>query len=105
VVVRVLGLGECGQVSVVHEGSRYVAYVRYRDFTGRMRRVKRAGRSKAEASRLVLQAATDALDRDGDDQFTVRSTFSEAAAAWLVMFEVQVQRGTRSRRRWMSTAM
>ena len=94
--MKVLGLGERGQVTVVREGGRHVAYVRYRDFTGRMRRVKRTGRSKAEASRLVLQAATDALERDGDDQFTVRSTFSEAAAAWLVMFEAQVQRGTRS---------
>ena len=32
--MRVLGLGERGQVTVVREGGRHVAYVRYRDFAG-----------------------------------------------------------------------
>ena len=96
VVVKVLGLGEHGQVSVVREGSAYMAYVRYREFSGRMRRLKRSGRSKAEASRRVLRAVTVALGQDGDDQFTATSLFSEAAAAWLLMFEGLVARGVRS---------
>lgn len=94
--MRVLGLGEHGQVSVVREGTGYVAYVRYREFSGRMRRLKRSGRSKAEASRLVLRAVTTALGQDRDDQFTARSLFSDAAGAWLSVFEGLVARGVRS---------
>lgn len=94
--MKVLGLGEHGQISVVREGSAYMAYVRYREFSGRMRRLKRSGRSKAEASRRVLRAVTVALGQDGDDLFTPTSLFSDAAAAWLLAFEGLVSRGVRS---------
>ena len=44
----------------------------------------------------MLKAVTEALGQDGDDQFTARSTFSEAAAEWLTAFAGLVERGTRS---------
>lgn len=82
---------------MVRERSAYMAYVRYREFSGRMRRLKRSGRSKAEASRRVLRAVTTALGQDGDDQFTPTSLFSDAAAAWPLTFEEGlVSRGVRS---------
>lgn len=94
--MRTLGLGEHGNVSVVREGRRYVAYVRYRDFSGRGRRLKRAGRSKAEASRAVLRGVAEILNGAADDEFSARSRFSDATKAWLVMFAGLVERGSRS---------
>ncbi len=94
--MRPIGLGEHGEVSVVQEGRGYVGYVRYREFSGRMRRLKRRGPSKAAATRAVLQALTQVLGHEGDDVFSARSTLAEAADAWLVMFAALVERGTRS---------
>lgn len=94
--MKPLGLGEHGGLSVVREGSAFVAYLRYRDHAGRGHRLKRAGKSRAEASRRALKAYSDALGLTGSADFTARSTFDEAAALWLAAFEGQVQRGARS---------
>jgi integrase len=94
--MKPLGLGEHGGLTVVREGSGYVAYVRYRDYTGRGKRVKRSGRSKAEASRNVLKAVRAALGAASDGEFTAKSTLEEAARSWLVAFEGLVTRGARS---------
>jgi integrase len=94
--MKPLGLGEHGQITITREGSKYVAYVRYRDYAGRGRRLKRAGRSKAEASRNVLKAVREALSADGDAGFTRKSTLDEAARGWLSMFAGLVERGARS---------
>ena len=94
--MRPIGLGEHGEVSVVREGGGYVGYVRYRDFSGRLRRVKRSGRTKAAASRAILRAVTEMLGQEADEEFTARSLFSDAAGAWLAVFEGLVARGTRS---------
>jgi integrase len=94
--MRVLGLGEHGGISITHEAGGYVAYVRYRDYAGRGRRIKARGRSKAEASRRVLKAVRDALGADAEGEFTSRNTIEEAARGWLAMFEGLVERGARS---------
>jgi integrase len=94
--MKPIGLGEHGGISITREGGSYVAYVRYRDYAGRGHRVKRSGRSKAEASRNVMKAVREALGADNDGEFTAKSTLSDAAKGWLVMFEGQVARGARS---------
>lgn len=94
--MKPLGLGEHGGITVTREGSAYVAYLRYRDFAGRGRRLKRSGRSKAEASRNVVRAVREALGADGDGQLCSKSTFEDAARGWLATFEAQVARGARS---------
>jgi hypothetical protein len=63
--------------------------------TGRAR-IKRRGRSKAEASRNVLKEVREAPGADGNGEFTARSTLEEAARGWLRMFEGIVERGSRS---------
>jgi hypothetical protein len=83
-------------LTIVREGRAFVAYLRYRDYSGRGRRIKRSGRSRAEASREVLKAVKQALGADGDDEFTARNTLNEAAKGWLAMFAGQVERGARS---------
>ena len=45
-----LGLGEHGGLRIVREGRAFVAYLRDRDYSGRGPRIKRSGRSRAEAS-------------------------------------------------------
>ena len=77
--MKPLGLGEHGGISITREDGSYVAYVRYRDFGGRGRRIKRRGRSKAEASRNVMKALKDALNAQADAEFTARSTLEDAA--------------------------
>lgn len=94
--MKPLGLGEHGGITITREGSGYVAYVRYRDYAGRGRRVKRSGSSKAAASRNVLRAVREALGADGDGELTSLSTVQEAARGWLAMFEGLVERGARS---------
>ena len=94
--MKPLGLGEHGGITSTRETGSYAAYVRYRDYAGRGRRIKRRGRSKAEASRRVMQAVRAALGADRDGEFTSRSTFGEAAEGWLTMFEGMVVRGSRS---------
>ena len=84
--MKPLGLGEHGGLTVVREGRAFVAYLRYRDYSGRGRRIKRSGRSRAEASREVLKAVKQALGAVGGDEFTARSTFHEATTGWLAMF-------------------
>jgi integrase len=94
--MKPLGLGEHGGISITREDGGYVAYVRYRDYAGRGRRIKRRGRSKAEASRNVMKALKDALNGQADAEFTARSTLEDAARGWLQMFEGLVERGSRS---------
>ncbi len=94
--MKPLGLGEHGGTSITREGNSYVAYVRYRDYSGRGRRIKRRGRSKADASRNVLEAVREALGANGDGELTKTSTLDEAATSWLLMFEGLVERGVRS---------
>ena len=57
------GTGRARRLTIVREGRGFVAYLRYRDYAGRGRRVKRSGRSRAEASRKVLKAVREALGR------------------------------------------
>ena len=94
--MKPLGLGEHGGLTITREGSGYVAHVRYRDYAGRGRRVKRSGSSKAAASRNVLRAVREALGADGDGELTRSSTLQEAARGWLGMFAALVERGARS---------
>ena len=95
--MKPLGLGEHGEVfhGVDHLG-RPVAMINYRDFGGRLRRVKRSGRTKAAAARAVNKALDDLLRADRDGEFTSRSTMADGVQAWLAMFKAQVDRGTRS---------
>lgn len=94
--MKPLGLGEYGQVTVQREGRTYTAYVRYRDFSGRAHRVKRSGKSKAEASRDVLREVRRRLGGAADDEFSSRTQLALVADRWLIMFDGLVERGSRS---------
>jgi hypothetical protein len=88
-----LGLGEHGGLTLPREGSRFTAYLRYRDYAGRGRRIKR-----------LLKAVKQAPDASSDGEYTAKSIFSDAAAGWLAQFAAQVDRGQDRPRHTRSTA-
>lgn len=94
--MKPLGLGEHGGITIERRGAGYLAYVRYRDYAGRGHKIRRSGKSKAEASRRVMKAVRAALGSAAEGEFTSRSTLEEAARAWLVAFAAMVERGARS---------
>ena len=57
-------------MSSTAEGGRTVAKIYYRDFTGRGRRVKRSGRSRAAARRAVTQGGRAGLACGREGEFT-----------------------------------
>lgn len=83
-------------MTIFRQDGAYVAQVFYRDFVGRGRRIRRNGRSKAEASRRVLKAVQDALAPGTSGQFRATDSLEKACQAWLSMFTGLVERGTRS---------
>lgn len=94
--MRPIGLGEHGQVTTRTEGGHHVAYVRYRDYGGRLRRLKRMGPSKAAATRRVLAAVSEELTMGRAGTFTRASRYAAGLEGWLLMFEGLVDRGRRS---------
>lgn len=92
-----LKLGEHGQVTATRTGpGRYAANVAFRDWSGQMRRIKRRGDSKADASRRVLAAVNEALEEGEHHGLTKASRFEEAWNEWFASFGELVERGRRS---------
>lgn len=91
-----LGLGEHGDVVYIRDGGSLYALVYYRDYSGRRRRVRRAGRTKAAARRAVMQALAEVMHMNGLSEVTPSSRFIAGVEAWLVTAEQLVQQGRRS---------
>ncbi|MGL5862875.1 MAG: site-specific integrase [Phycicoccus sp.] len=91
-----LGLGEHGDVLYIREGGSLYAMVYYRDYSGRRRRVRRSGPSKASARRAVLQALAEVMQCDGASEFTPSARFIVGVDAWLVSMHELVAQGRRS---------
>ena len=94
--MKPLRLGEYGDVMFVPASGRQIAMVYYRDFAGRKRRVKRSGRSKAEARRRVIEAVERVIRLGSSAQFDARSTLGDVASEWLTLFQARVEQGVRS---------
>lgn len=94
--MKPIGLGEHGQVTVRTEDGCHVAYVRYRDFGGRLHRIKRLGQTKAAASRRALNAVDEALAVGRGGVFSRTSTYRAGLEGWMRMFDALVERGRRS---------
>lgn len=93
-----LGLGEHGEIATYSaEGGGYVASVRFRHWSGKGDRLRRRGKSRAEALRRLNEALEDALNagtRGG--RFTRASRFEEGYRGWLEMLNGLVERDRRS---------
>lgn len=94
--MKALGLGEFGSVTHRPISNGYEGYLRFRDYSGRYRRVKRVGKTKKEATQRAMAAVEVALRTEGVTEFASRSTFESAVRGWLVTFQSMVERGVRS---------
>ncbi|GAA4411238.1 site-specific integrase [Fodinibacter luteus] len=94
--MRPLGLGEHGDIIYGKQGRSVVAMVNFRDFSGRRRRIKRAGPTRAAARREVMRALELAVTVGDEPGFSASAKLGDAATAWLVVVEERVERGTRS---------
>ncbi len=94
--MRRLEIGECGETFYrIREDKKIVAYLNYRDYSGRLRRVTVVSRTK-KAARAALQIKVEqALAKTGVGVPSTL-TFGMAADAWLASFREKVRKGTRS---------
>lgn len=95
--MRPIAPGEHGDIFFgADSDGRPIAMAHYRDFAGRMKRLKRSGTSKAAAQRALIRALEAVSRESSEGEFTARSTLGEGIRAWLQMFDAQVERGVRS---------
>lgn len=100
-----LGLGEHGDVIYGKRGRSVIAMVNFRDFSGRRRRIKRAGPTRAAARREVLRALELAATVGDEPHITASAKLGDAAKEWLLVVEERVAGGPAARQPWISTVM
>lgn len=94
--MRRLDIGEHGEVFYkVRADKSVVAYLNYRDYVGRVRRVTVVSKTKKDA-RLQLYAKVEVALADTGVTPAAALTFGMAADSWLREFADKVARGTRS---------
>jgi integrase len=91
-----LPLGSYGKVLFWQEGTAWLARVQYRDFDGKVRTVKRRGKSKAAAERALRAALVARQAPAKEREVTPESRFFKVAELWLAEIEQQVDAGRRS---------
>lgn len=87
-----LHLGTHGQISIVPQGTAFIARCRYRDHDGRTRQIERSGRSRTAANKN-LQDALKGLRRDVDAPLRADDRFIAAATLWRSKLDSRVARG------------
>ena len=91
-----LPLGSYGRILLWQEGDTWIARTRYRDFDGKVRLVKRRGKSKAAAERALRAALVNRQAPTKEREVTPQSRFSKVAELWLTEIEQAVDAGRRS---------
>jgi integrase len=77
-------IGTYGETSYERVAGGQLAIVRFRDFDGQIRKVKGAGKSKAEALRRVKKKISDyELTKAGETELTADSLFGDLVDAWV----------------------
>lgn len=91
-----LPLGSYGRILLWQEKDTWIARTRYRDFDGKVRLVKRRGKSKAAAERALRVALVNRQAPAKEREVTPQSRFSKVAELWLAEIERAVDEGRRS---------
>ncbi|MGH3722380.1 MAG: hypothetical protein ACRDRI_26775 [Pseudonocardiaceae bacterium] len=99
-----LPLGTYGKIKIWREGRTWLARVKFRDFDGIARLVKRSGKTKAAAERELKTALADRQMPVKRAEVTARTTMDKLAELWLVEIERAVDAGTESPGLWTPTA-
>ena len=91
-----LPLGTYGKIKTWQDGETWLARVKFRDFDGIVRRVKRSGRTKAAAERALRAALVDRQAPAKHAEITAETKIVKIAELWLAEVERAVEAGTKS---------
>ncbi len=91
-----LPLGSYGKITTWHDDGAWIARVKFRDFDGVVRFVKRRGKSKAAAERALRAALVERQAPAKLAEVTPSTTFGKVADLWIAQVERAVDAGNRS---------
>jgi integrase len=91
-----LPLGTYGKIKTWQENGAWLARVKFRDFDGTVRPVKRSGTTKAAAIRKLKEALADRQRPVKQAEITPHTTMETVAKLWLAEIEAAVDAGTKS---------
>ncbi len=91
-----LPLGTYGKIKTWQEGKTWLARVKFRDFDGIVRPVKRSGKTKAAAERELKAALADRQMPVKQAEITSETKITRLAELWLGEIERAVETGARS---------
>ena len=91
-----LPLGAYGKIKNWQEGKIWLARVKFHDFDGTVRFVKRSGKTKAAAERELKTALADRQMPVKRAEITGQTTMDKLAELWLAEIERAVDAGTKS---------
>ena len=98
-----LSLGTYGKIKTWREGKIWLARVKFRDFDGIVRFVKRSGKTKAAAERELKTALADRQMPVKQSEITAQTTMDKIAELWLAEIMHAVDAGSRVRAPWIHT--
>jgi integrase len=91
-----LSLGTYGKIKTWQEGKTWLARVKFRDFDGIVRFVKRSGKTKAAAERELKAALAERQMPVKQSEITAQTTIDKVAQLWLAEIEHAVDAGSKS---------
>jgi integrase len=91
-----LPLGSYGKIKTWQEGKTWLARVKFRDFDGIVRPVKRSGRTKAAAERALRAALAERQAPVKQSEVTPETRMTKVAELWFAEVERAVDAGTKS---------
>ena len=91
-----LPLGTYGKIKTWQEGGAWLARVKFRDFDGTVRPIKRSGTTKAAAIRKLKEALADRQRPVKQAEITPHTTMETVAKLWLAEIEAAVDAGAKS---------
>jgi hypothetical protein len=88
--------GTYGKIKTWQDGKTWLARVKFRDYDGAVRLVKRSGKTKAGAVRELKAALADRQRPVRQAEITPHTTMEKMATLWLAEIERAVDAGTKS---------
>ncbi len=88
--------GTYGKIKTWQEGGTWLARVKFRDFDGIVRLVKRSGKTRAAAERALRAALVDRQTPVAQAEITAETKVAKVAELWLAEIERAVDAGTKS---------
>ncbi len=88
--------GTYGKIKAWQEGGTWLARVKFRDFDGIVRLVKRSGKTRAAAERALRAALVDRQTPVAQAEITAETKVAKVAELWLAEIERAVDAGTKS---------